>query len=205
MKAPDTRIKGPRVTIRPLYQADLDVMSTWPEFQDPLDKLFSWPQRSFRANEIWFSQLVRDRTRVYFAVENESQTLIGRISLREIQGRQSARLGIGFRSDYVDQGYGTESLRVFLGYYFLDMGFDQMVLDVSAVNERAIRCYERCGFRYVGSHYQYAGTDDEVAFLQDERYKDVRRFFKREYRQNSMLVYDMMLRKKEWLVQERAK
>jgi RimJ/RimL family protein N-acetyltransferase len=188
--------------IRSLQRADLDTMSAWSPFEDPLYRLFDWPQRSSRTNDMWYSRLMQDKSRVYYAVENESWILIGRISLREIRGRRSARLGIGFGPDYVDQGYGTESLRLFLGHYFVDLGFEQMILDVSAVNERAVRCYERCGFRYVGSRYQYAGSDDEIAFLQDERYAHLRQFFKKDSYRNMMLVYDMVLKKKEWQKQQ---
>jgi RimJ/RimL family protein N-acetyltransferase len=177
-------------------------MSTWPQFADPLYRLFDWPQRSSRSNDIWYSRLTQDKTRVYYAVENELRILIGRISLREIRGRRNARLGIGFGPDYVGQGYGTESLFVFLRHYFMDLGFEQIVLDVSAVNERAVRCYERCGFQHVGSHYQYAGSDDEIAFLEKEQYTGLRRFFKRKNQRNTMLVYDMVLHREEWLEQQ---
>jgi RimJ/RimL family protein N-acetyltransferase len=190
------------VVIRPLTREDLDVMSAWPAFKDPLYRLFDWPQRSLRDNDRWFSQLMLDRTRVYYAVDNELDLLIGRISLRDIRGRRSARLGIGFGPSFVGQGYGTEALHLFLAYYFRDLGFEQMVLDVSASNQRAVRCYKRCGFHYVGSHYQYAGTDTEVAFLEQEPYQYLQRFFKRDGHRNLMLAYDMVLHRGDWLAHQ---
>lgn len=174
-------------------------MSEWPPFQDPLQKLFDWQRRSRAQEDIWFNHLMRDKTRIYYAVDNESHVLIGRISLREIDGRESARLGIGFGRDFVGQGYGTEALRVFLGHYFLDLGFERMVLDVAAINKRATGSYEQCGFQYVDSRYRYAGTDAELAFLSQRQYQGLRRFFKRESGQNLMLYYDMALDKADWL------
>jgi RimJ/RimL family protein N-acetyltransferase len=173
-------------------------MSAWPSFDDPLYRLFDWPKRSLLENDVWFGLLVRDKSRVYYAVENEHNDLIGRISLRGIRATQSARLGIGLGADFVGSGYGTEALRVFLSYYFTGLGFARMVLDVSAVNQRAIRSYERCGFRYDGSRYQYAGTDDDLAFLREQRYSHLRRFFKREGRRNLVLFYDMLLDREDW-------
>ena len=102
-------------------------------------------------------------------------------------------------ADFVGRGYGTEALGVFLHYYFDGLGFARMVLDVSAINRRAIRSYERCGFRYDGSRYQYAGTDDALAFLREQQYRHLRRFFKREGRRNLVLFYDMVLDKEDWL------
>jgi RimJ/RimL family protein N-acetyltransferase len=190
---------GARVTIRPLRRVDLDIMSAWSPFRSPLDRLFDWPKRSALENEIWFGLLLRDNSRVYYAVENEHQALIGRISLRGIRPTESARLGIGFGAGFVGQGYGTESLRLFLRYYFTSLDFERMVLDVAAINRRAVRSYERCGFRYLGSHYQYAGTDRDLEFLQEQRYWHLRRFFKREGHRNLMLFYDMILERDEWL------
>jgi RimJ/RimL family protein N-acetyltransferase len=202
MNPTDIYLRGPRVTIRPLRERDLDVMSAWPPFQDPLYKLFDWPQRTPEENGLWYSGLAGDRGRIYYAVENEYHDLIGRISLREIDGHRSARLGIGFGREFVNQGYGTESLCVFLAYYFGDLGFEQMVLDVAAINRRAIRCYERCGFKYVGSHYVYAGTDEDVAFLNEERYQHLKRFFRKRGYRSWMLSYDMLLEKKDWLARQ---
>lgn len=199
MQAPSLVLKGLRVTIRPLEARDLDIMSMWPAFQDPLYRLFDWPRRSTMENELWFSNLMDDKTRLYYGVEDEFRNVIGRISLREIWGRHSARLGIGLGTDYVGQGYGTEALRLFLHHYFRDLGFERMVLDVSAINIRAVRCYERCGFRYVGSHYEYMGTDEDVAFLQEERYQDLKRYFRRKNQRNWALSYDMALEKADWL------
>jgi len=202
MNSPNSVVKGPRVTIRPMREHDLDIMSAWPASQDPLYRLFDWPRRSTVDNEIWFSTLTNDKTRLYYAVEDECHAVIGRISLREIWGRHSARLGIGLGTEYVSHGYGTEALQVFLRHYFDDLGFERMVLDVSAINIRAVRCYERCGFRYVGSHYEYIGTDEEMAFMKEERYQNLRRFLRRRNQGNWALSYDMALEKAEWLRRE---
>ncbi|MFN2230981.1 MAG: GNAT family N-acetyltransferase [Anaerolineae bacterium] len=202
MKAPEICLKGERVTIRPLTRQDLRTMSKWPSFDDPLYRLFDWPMRSELSDDLWFYQLVRDKSRIYFAVDNEHGELIGRLSLRDIRRRTSARLGIGFGAQYVSQGYGTEALQLFLRYYFQDMHFERMVLDVAAVNARAVRCYERCGFKRVDEHYQYAGSDGDVAFLDQPAYEHLRHFFKRDRYRNTVLAYDMELRRKDWLAEQ---
>lgn len=200
MKAPDVCLKGARVTIRPLVRQDLRTMAKWPMFEDPLYQLFDWPKRSVASDDLWYHQLMRDRARVYYAVENEFNELIGRISLREIEGQASARLGIGFSPTVVGCGYGTEALQTFLEHYFLDLGFQRMVLDVAAVNRRAVRCYERCGFRREGSRYQYAGSDDDLLFLEDHEYRRLRKYFRRESYRNTVLAYDMVLDVEDWLI-----
>jgi diamine N-acetyltransferase len=201
VKAPDIRLKGERVTIRPLTRQDLRTMSKWPSFDDPLYRLFDWPKRSELSDDLWFYQLLRDKGRVYFAVENQEGELIGRLSLREVRRPVSARLGIGFGPQYVGRGYGTEALQLFLRYYFQEMHFERMVLDVAAVNERAVRCYERCGFQHTAEHYQYAGSDRDLDFLEEPSYDHLRPFFRRDHHRNLMLAYDMEIRRQDWLAE----
>ncbi|MBN1937744.1 MAG: GNAT family N-acetyltransferase [Anaerolineae bacterium] len=202
MQANDIRLQGPRVVIRPLCLADLDEMNTWPESDDPRYRLFDWPICSPAQNEIWFDNLIRDPSRVYYAVEDETGRMVGRISLREIREHWSARLGIGFGAPFVGQGYGTEALQVFLKYYFATLGFERMVLDVAAINERAVRCYLRCGFKKTGTTYRGLTVYDDLGFLQNQAFRHLRHFFKLNGRYRRMLYYDMMLEKRDWLVLE---
>jgi RimJ/RimL family protein N-acetyltransferase len=177
-------------------------MSEWETFEDPLYRLFDWPRRGSVENGIWYADLVRDRRRVYYAVESETRALIGRISLREIHGRVSSRLGIGFGTAYVGQGYGTESLSLFLGYYFGRLGFQRMVLDVAAINERAVRCYERCGFQHASSSYQPLPWNADTYFLDEESYQHLRRYIRHDGWRNLTLTYDMVLERQDWLAQQ---
>lgn len=204
MQPDDVCLRGPRVVIRPLRLADLDEMNTWPLSDDPRYKLFDWPICSPAQNEIWFDNLIRDPSRVYYAVEDETDHLIGRISLREIRKHWSARLGIGFGAPFVGRGYGTEALQIFLKYYFQVLGFERLVLDVAAINERAIRCYLRCGFKKTGAIYRGLTSYDDLDFLQDQTFRHLKRFFKLGGRYRRMLYYDMVLEKRDWLALEAA-
>ena len=204
MRAKNVRLQGPRVTIRPLRKRDLDVMSGWDSFEDPLYRLFDWPRRSSVENGLWYADLVRDRRRVYYAVDDERQQVIGRISLREIYARESSRLGIGFGEQYVSQGYGSEALLLFLHYYFERLGFRRMVLDVAAINLRALKLYERCGFERTGSGYEALPWNADTHFLKEQSYRDLRKFVRRERYRDVVLTYDMALDREDWLALQRT-
>jgi RimJ/RimL family protein N-acetyltransferase len=178
-------------------------MSDWETFGDPLYRLFDWPRRGSVENGLWYAELVRDRRRVYYAVDDEKSVLIGRISLREIRGRESARLGIGFGTQYVGQGYGSEALCLFLNYYFSKLGFQRMVLDVAAMNERAVRCYERCGFERVGSSYRPLPWNADLQFLKEEPYRHLRKYVRHDGWRDLALSYDMVLEREDWLARQR--
>ncbi len=191
-------LRGERVTIRPMTHRDVDEMQTWPLFTDPFLASSNLPLWSRAENDAWFSYYAKDPSRRLYAIEDQAGLLIGRLSLREINGRESARLGITLRADRLNQGYGTDAIRIFLDYYFEKMGFAILYLDVAAANTRAIRCYEKCGFQYIGSHYRWAGSDAQLAFLKEERYRNIRQFFKNEKGRNLALFYDMKIERKDW-------
>ena len=49
-----------------------------------------------------------------------------------------------------NRGYGTEAVRLLLGFGFLTLNLNNIRLTVHSFNERAIRCYEKCGFKRCG-------------------------------------------------------
>ncbi|MBV8807353.1 MAG: GNAT family N-acetyltransferase, partial [Acidobacteriaceae bacterium] len=55
-----------------------------------------------------------------------------------------ARLRIVIGIEYWDTGYGTDAVKVLLRLAFENMGCVELL--VLTFNERAIACYERCGF-----------------------------------------------------------
>lgn len=64
--------------------------------------------------------------------------------------RHRAELGIAILRDYWDRGLGTAMVRACLEAA-AGAGFEQVELGVCADNPRAIRTYERLGFRAVGT------------------------------------------------------
>lgn len=47
------------------------------------------------------------------------------------------------------QGYGTRMVTEFLSFIFNEKGADAVVVDPELINPRAIRCYEKCGFKKI--------------------------------------------------------
>ncbi len=56
--------------------------------------------------------------------------------------------------EYWGRGYGTDALRVLLRYAFDELNLYRISLSVLEGNERALRSYEKCGFRYEGRERQ---------------------------------------------------
>jgi RimJ/RimL family protein N-acetyltransferase len=181
-----------------MVPGDLDAMLEWRPFADPLYQAFDFPRRSRAETVRWFEWRSRDPSRRLYTVEDEKRRVIGSLTLREMNGTQSARLGITLGADFVSQGYGKETLALFLGYYFETMGFEEMVLDVAATNLRAVRTYEALGFRHVSTHYRMATHPSFDILRRDPRYRHLQRFFRRRGNLHEVLFYDLALSRDDW-------
>lgn len=188
---------GPRVRLRLWRHFDNVTQDSWPPFSDPTQVFWHISRRMTAADLTWSYDY--DPSRYVWAVETHSGTLVGRISLRDVDKRKSeARLGISFGSPYVSQGLGSEALLVFLPYYFGTMGFRRIVLDVAGSNRRAIHCYERLGFSYAGSDWRAAHANDDLRFLDDPAYRDIMPYIRRDRHGTWVQFFDMELTNSAW-------
>ena len=76
--------------------------------------------------------------------------------------------GLGLRPDLTGRGLGLEFFRRGLEFGVARFGTTKVVLNVAAFNERAIRVYERAGFRRTGRHVRRFERWGEVAFIEME-------------------------------------
>ena len=52
--------------------------------------------------------------------------------------------------NYRNKGYGTEAIRLILEFGFKYLNLHSIRLDFLAINERAHKCYLKCGFKDTG-------------------------------------------------------
>ncbi len=101
----------------------------------------------------WLENSVRNtENRNFNIVELNSNKLIGTIGLENIDWIQrSAVLGIFIGdANFRNNGYGTEAIKLLLEYGFKYVNLHSIRLDLLEVNERAHRCYLKCGFKDTG-------------------------------------------------------
>jgi len=192
-------LESPRVIIREMRREDLEQMQAWRPFRDPLHRLWHIQRRTPLSRDIWFMLHNSDPTHMWFVIERRKDSrVIGALSLREIARPVSARLGIRLGADFVDRGYGSEALYLFLPHYFHTLGFQRMLLDVAATNKRAVHVYEKLGFRRTGQHYRNVPQEQDLSFLDEEQYRHLRIYFRRHFGRMQLLFYDMVLERSEW-------
>ncbi len=143
---------GSMVKLRPFSKADLPKMVRWnndPELEYFVD--CDLP-KTLPECLAWFERNIPSRDYRLYAIENEAGSTIGDLELDHISwrnGEAELRIRIG-EKDYWNQGYGTAAVRDALIIAFHRLGLRRIYLRVYSFNQRAIRCYEKCGFRKRG-------------------------------------------------------
>jgi RimJ/RimL family protein N-acetyltransferase len=87
--------------------------------------------------------------------------LIGFIELNGVQWRNGdcfVGIGLGEEQDW-GKGYGADAMQVIMRYAFTEFNLRRLTLNVFEYNPRAIRSYEKVGFRHEGRLRQYLHRD----------------------------------------------
>ncbi len=119
-----------------------------------------------------------------FAIETlKDSVYLGGCGINEVDWKNS-KVVIGIfigNKEYWNKGYGTDTVRVLIKFIFEQMNINKIKLNVYSFNERAIKCYEKCGFKTEGV------LREEI--YRDGKYHDeiVMGLLKREYEEKTGL------------------
>ena len=108
------------------------------------------PKPSLKRSQDWVAWLQDHRFSRIILADNH---LVGAVRLHKFnEPNTCARLAIGLLSTcYLDQGIGRQAIRQTLTIAFDDFKLARIELRVLAFNARAIRCYQACGFKHIGT------------------------------------------------------
>jgi RimJ/RimL family protein N-acetyltransferase len=127
----------------------------WVWWNDPeihsLLNLHSFPP-AFDEVEIWYNNSISDRTREFFIIHAFDKKTIGTIDLYDIrwrEGSSSIIIMIG-EHEYRHKGYGTDAMLTLIDFAFSELSLRRIEVNVAEYNKRAIKCYEKCGFKMEG-------------------------------------------------------
>lgn len=88
-----------------------------------------------------------------FAIEDmKTKKYIGGCGIQEVNWlARVAVIGIMIGDkDYWGKGYGTDAMKVLIKFIFENMNINKIRLNTFSFNERAIKCYKKCGFEVEG-------------------------------------------------------
>lgn len=113
------------------------------------------PMQSSKAALKWMEEEVGEMSPggYMFSIRTlADDKLIGELALDVVNwsGRDAfVGLGIG-ETEYWGKGYGTDIMNVLLRFAFTEVNLQRVTLSVFEYNPRAIRSYEKAGFRHEG-------------------------------------------------------
>lgn len=73
-----------------------------------------------------------------------------------------AGIDIALDDEHQGRGLGTEAITLLVRYLFAERGHHRVTIDPALANTRAIRCYEKVGFRPIGVMREYERGADGV-------------------------------------------
>jgi aminoglycoside 6'-N-acetyltransferase len=148
-------LRGERIVLRPLrvddaprlaeLAADPEVARWWPDLDE--------------AELVEKAEGKGDAT--CFAVLHDGET-IGLVQYHEELDPEYRHAGIDLfiGAPHQDGGLGTDTVRTMARHLVHDRGHHRLTIDPVAHNARAIRCYEKVGFRRVGVMREYQRDPD---------------------------------------------
>ena len=140
-----TVLRGERVTLRPLTEADLGRLA-----------------EILREPEVarWFGTASAEESAEEFALSEESEGFAIEVGGEVVGGIQAyeedepdyrhAGIDLFVATGSQNRGIGSEALRLLAGHLIRERGHHRLIIDPAVANERAIKVYEGVGFRPVG-------------------------------------------------------
>ncbi|MFW6120546.1 MAG: GNAT family N-acetyltransferase [Petrotogales bacterium] len=100
----------------------------------------------------FYENLSSSKDTYSFAIERiEDKRYIGGCGVNEVNWKNSnCCVGIFLGKPYWSYGYGTEAMQILVDFIFKEMNIHKIFLCVYSFNERAIKSYEKLGFKVEG-------------------------------------------------------
>jgi aminoglycoside 6'-N-acetyltransferase len=145
-------LHGERVVLRPAVDADAARLAEILATQEVAMWWGAYPLE--RVREEMTDGPYEDELTFVVEVDGVVIGLIQQWEEHEPQYRH-AGIDISLHPDWHGKGLGTDAVRTLARHLFEDLGHHRVTIDPAAHNERAIRCYEKVGFRRVGVMREY--------------------------------------------------
>ena len=168
---------GKRVCLRPLAKEDLVHLRKWSEDAEIRGLIGEVTPMSEADCEKFLEKVYADSNRRWFVVViKNSNQVIGEAGLLRMDPAWRATdvsVIVGEKEEW-GKGYGTETILLLLDYAFRHLNFHRVAIGVVGFNERALRFWEKVGFRKEGVYrdgYYYDGKYYDfvmMSILEDE-------------------------------------
>jgi len=146
--------------------ASADAFARWSHDSEYLRLLDSSPANQFSVKQLieWIEKEQKKDPPAFYAFQirsledNRPVGFIGLDGTAFPHGEMFVGIGLGERELW-GKGFGTDAMKVILRFAFQELNLRRVSLNTFEYNPRAIRSYEKAGFRYEGRARKYLGRE----------------------------------------------
>ena len=141
------------ISIRPITEADTDKIVAWRNNPKVVEHFIYRAPLTREGHLNWFHNRVQTGQVAQFMIMvGDEKKEVGSVYLRDIdKNNRKCEYGIFIGEDTErGKGAGTEAAKLAINYAFNELDLNRVYLRVFATNTRAIKSYEKAGFRFEG-------------------------------------------------------
>lgn len=141
------------MNVRPLKMVDAPLMLEWMHDPDCVENLQgNFASKTICDCENFIASTETDQQNLHMAIVDDTDTYMGTVSLKHIDREKgSAEFAIAIRSCAMGKGISQYGMRKIIEIGLNELGLDMVFWCVSPVNKRAVRFYDKNGYKRV--HY----------------------------------------------------
>ncbi len=113
-----------------------------------------WPPTSLESARQWAQHKATQRPSddaFFWVIENEAGEVAGSISTHACNRVAGTfAYGVAVREEHQRKGYASEAIRLVLRYFFDELRYQKVTINVHADNPASARLHERLGFQLEG-------------------------------------------------------
>lgn len=166
------KIMGTKCFLSPVSMQDVEHYTEWlNDLNVTLNLGFADHIYTVEKEKETLEQLLKGNNSLFAIIDKDSNKLIGNVGLHRIDlinGNGELGIMIGDKN-FWNRGFGTEAIKLALDYGFNILNLHTIYLSVIAFNERAVKCYQKAGFKEIGRFNQWrriGGEYHDLIFMQ---------------------------------------
>lgn len=146
------KLVGERIYLSPRNVEDVEKFTEWMNDFEITDYTGRSYQTMTLQNEKTYLEKEQDNKSGFAIIDLQTDEIIGNVGLHDINNiNRTATLGIFIgNKDYRSKGCGTEAIKLILDFGFNYLNLNNIDLALMEFNKRALKCYEKCGFKEIG-------------------------------------------------------
>ncbi|MBX2997362.1 MAG: GNAT family N-acetyltransferase [Caldilineaceae bacterium] len=148
--------QGERIRLRAVEPEDASIFHAWnrddPAMSRNLD--WVWPPTSIAQQRQWAqaeSMKRMENDQLFLVIENQDGDLVGSINTHHCDRRVgNFSYGVAIRPEFRGQGYASEAIRCVMAYFFRELRYQKVTVDVYSFNDASIHLHQKLGFTQEG-------------------------------------------------------